>query len=383
MTSPEDIIILGASVRAAAFSALRAGLRPWCADLFADQDLHARCSSLRIPLGGYPKALKAIAESGPAGPWMYTGALENYPTLIQRISEKRFLWGNSGTGLVLARRPLTLEKIFRSSGICFPKSLTSLPRPAPTSRWLIKPLRGAGGAGIKFITSRQNSDFPKRFYFQEFIEGMPCSAVYVGMEGSACCLGATRQLVGEEWLHAAPFHHCGSVGPLRLDAAVQTTLDRIGNVLTSHCHLRGLFGVDFILADGIPWPVEINPRYTASVEVLEYALGIQAISWHRAAFDTGMTIPCFPEGKRPVIGKAIIFAKSSREFPQEGPWARTLVRSKLFEEMPDFADIPAAGSRIECGRPILTFSSQSGSVHGCIDNLKQIARDLDHCLWKT
>jgi len=26
-----------------------------------------------------------------------------------------------------------------------------------------------------------------------------------------------------------------------------------------------------ILRDGVPWPVEINPRYTASVEVLEYA----------------------------------------------------------------------------------------------------------------
>jgi len=33
-----QVLIVGASARAAAFSALRAGLRPWCADLFADLD---------------------------------------------------------------------------------------------------------------------------------------------------------------------------------------------------------------------------------------------------------------------------------------------------------------------------------------------------------
>src|SRR5713226_4586299 len=99
MTSCRDIIILGASVRAAAFSALRAGLRPWCADLFADQDLRNRCSTLQVPLGAYSKAFEAISQNGPPAPWMYTGGLENHPTLIQSISGNRPLWANEGTGL--------------------------------------------------------------------------------------------------------------------------------------------------------------------------------------------------------------------------------------------------------------------------------------------
>jgi predicted ATP-grasp superfamily ATP-dependent carboligase len=226
-------------------------------------------------------------------------------------------------------------------------------------------------------------DLRKHVYFQEFFEGMPCSAVYVGMEDSAWCLGATLQLVGRGWLHAAPFHYCGSVGPLKLDSAVQATLDRIGTVLTRHCRLRGLFGVDFVLANGIPWPVEINPRYTASVEVLEYALGIQAICRHRAAFDRSLITPDPLGDKQPVVGKAIVFAKSSTEFPRQGPWTQALNDSRPIEEMPEFADIPAPGHRIDVGRPILTFFSQSTSVPGCIDNLKQIADDLDHCLWKA
>jgi uncharacterized protein len=382
MTSSRDIIILGASVRAAAFSALRAGLRPWCADLFADQDLRARCSTRQVPLGGYPAALKAMAEDAPPGPWMYTGGLENHPTLIQSISGNRSLWGNEGTGLALARWPPFLEEVFRANGICFPKSFISSDRFPQTGRWLAKSLEGAGGTGIHFVYEPGRGR-AKQVYFQQFIEGIPCSAVYVGMDSDACFLGATRQLVGERWLHAGSFRYCGSIGPLKLDPVVKTTLEKVGNLVNRHCGLRGLFGVDFILADRIPWPVEINPRYTASVEILEYALGIRALALHGSAFDKEGSISHDPVSGQGIFGKAILFAKSALEFPGEGPWTNSLTRAKSVKEMPDFADIPNVGQVIETGRPILTFFSQSESVHGCIDKLQQIAHDLDHCLWKT
>src|SRR6266852_1680102 len=351
MASSRDIIILGASARAAAFSALRAGLRPWCADLFADQDLRDRCSTHQVPPGGYPAALKAMAEDAPSGPWMYTGGLENHPTLIQSISGSRSLWGNQGTGLALARWPPLLEEVFRANGICFPKSFTSSDQLPQTGRWLAKPLQGAGGAGIHFV-SEPGRGRAKQVYFQQFIEGIPCSAVYVGMDSNAFFLGATRQLVGESLLNAGPFHYCGSIGPLKLDPIVKITLDKVGKLVHRHCCLRGLFGVDFILANRIPWPVEINPRYTASVEILEYALGIQALSWHRSAFDRSMPMDALIEGDS-AVGKAMMFAQCDVECPPEGPWTGTLTHSKVVEEMPDFADIPAPSHRIQAGRPIL------------------------------
>jgi predicted ATP-grasp superfamily ATP-dependent carboligase len=382
MTSSRDIIILGASVRAAAFSALRAGLRPWCADLFADRDLRDRCSTRQVPLGGYPAALKAMAEDAPSGPWMYTGGLENHPTLTQSISRNRSLWGNKGQGLALARWPPFLDEMFRSNGICFPKTFISSDRLPQTGRWLAKSLQGAGGTGIHFV-SEPGRGRAKQAYFQQFIEGIPCSAVYVGMDSDACLLGATRQLVGELWLNAGPFHYCGSAGPLKLDPVVKTSLEKVGNLVHRYCGLRGLFGVDFVLADSIPWPVEINPRYTASVEILEYALGIRALALHRSAFNNEGFISHDSVSGQRLVGKAILFAKSALEFPEEGPWTNSLTHARSVEEMPDFADIPNVRQVIETGRPILTFFSQSESVHGCLDRLKQIARDLDHCLWKT
>ena len=54
MEQARQLILIGASVRAAAFSALRAGLRPWCADLFGDLDLRQRCPSVVVPAERYP-----------------------------------------------------------------------------------------------------------------------------------------------------------------------------------------------------------------------------------------------------------------------------------------------------------------------------------------
>ena len=48
MKTPQNLLILGASTRAAAFSALRAGLAPRCADFFADRDLAATCPVERV-----------------------------------------------------------------------------------------------------------------------------------------------------------------------------------------------------------------------------------------------------------------------------------------------------------------------------------------------
>src|SRR5262249_30309839 len=146
----------------------------------------------------------------------------------------------------------------------------------PAGRWLLKPLRGAGGTSIRFYSGEENEAMWVRSYLQEYVEGESRSALYVALRGRTHLLGLTRQLVGEAWLHASPFHYCGSVGPLSLDVRQHGDLQRLGGVLATRCGLRGLFGVDGVWRDGTLWPVELNPRYTASVEVLEHATGLSA-----------------------------------------------------------------------------------------------------------
>src|SRR5215218_4790408 len=117
-----DLTIIGASARAAAASARRAGLVPWAADLFADADLRAMVpDAVRCPAGQYPRALLDILADAPPGPWMYTGGLENHPNLVRRMAEVRPLWGNGPNALIACRSPFHVERLLREEGLPVPE----------------------------------------------------------------------------------------------------------------------------------------------------------------------------------------------------------------------------------------------------------------------
>jgi predicted ATP-grasp superfamily ATP-dependent carboligase len=379
MTASDQILIVGASSRAAAFSALRAGLRPNCIDLFADADLSLRVPVQRIALADYPRGLPPLISSVPAMPWLYTGALENHVALISRIAQGRLLWGNDSLTLASARSPRILQTTFDEAGMRSPRVYMAGDALPAEGNWLLKPLRNPGGGGIKpWIPG---SSLPDSHYLQQVIEGNPCSAVYVGDGRSARLLGVTGQLTGAAWLHAAEFQYCGSIGPMALTETTRTMFEKIGDALVDRCRLQGLFGVDAILKDSVPWPVEVNPRYTASVEVLEHTLGISALALHRACFEPGATVPRGKQGPG-WLGKAILFACAPLRFPEHGPWLKSLDADIEGWQMPEHADIPAAGELIEKEQPILTMLASGRTLEEALGKLKRQANALDHLLFE-
>lgn len=357
---PEPIIIVGASARAAAFSAIRAGLEPWCADLFADTDLSARCPVRRLSPREYPQALPRILEEAPPGPCMYTGALENHPRIVRQIAARRCLWGNDEDVLRRARSPRFVRQLLTAAGLPCPRIRLQPDGPPDRGQWLVKPIASAGGVGVRHY--RRDMDWPgTRVYLQEYIEGEPCAAVYVGDGATAQLLGVTRQLIGEPWLNAPPFRYCGSIGPLDLSPSERQAFTDLGNVLAKGCGLRGIFGVDCIRRDGVPWPVEVNPRYTASVEVLEHALGVRAVGLHWNAFG-GSNFVASREGHSQVWGKAILFARRKCAFPGQ--------------THTNTADVPRPGEVIDAGKPILTIFGVADSLEGCLETIRRNGRDV-------
>jgi predicted ATP-grasp superfamily ATP-dependent carboligase len=222
---------------------------------------------------------------------------------------------------------------------------------------------------------------PAGMYLQQFVAGQSYSAVFQARLGRCDLLGITMQMVGAVWLHAPSYAYCGSVGPVELPEAIPTDIKRTGTLLTKAGGLRGLFGADFIVSDGAPRLVEINPRYTASIEVLEIAMGIRALSWHRDAFEPKGPVTSLPTGTSTgMLGKAILFAVKSLVFPKDGPWRWSLENSGDCLANPEFADIPAPGERIEAGQPILTFFVRGDDVDDCLEQLQARARALDRLL---
>ena len=371
----KPLIVIGASARAAVFSAHRAGYAPYWLDQFGDEDLRRRFPGSVI--ADYPQAAVELIAGAPDAPFLYTGAMENHPGVLERLCAQRELLGNPQPACLRVRDPSLLYETLRREGIPCPefrmvergrtpaynmRGHVLNPSPHPND-WLLKPLRSAGGIGIRRYKGRPADS---RHYLQEYIRGDSLSAVFVGSQGHCRLLGVTRQLVGLPEFHAGAFSYCGSIGPLQLHDAETGQWRRIGEVISGEFGLKGLFGVDAIKRKDRIYPVEVNPRYTASVEVLELALGCRAIELHCDACNRRLPGAREQAAGDPV-GKAILFAPADFVFTRCIPDGVTL------------ADIPAQGTEIKQGHPVLTVITTGSSISAIGQSLKRAA----HSIYKT
>lgn len=373
--------VVGASARAAAGSLARAGFAAWAVDLFADRDLRRIAPCVRCPADDYPEALPRLADAFPPGPVLYTGGLENRPDVVSELAARRPLWGNPPDVLEAARNPFFISRVLEPRDMNFPWPEV---RPAdaapPEGDWLLKPRSGAGGQGIRrWNPGDPLPRHPERWYFQQYIDGTPMSALFVSDPPRQILLGITEQLVGTPWLHAGRFRYAGNIGPVRVYSGDDYVLARAGGEMAEAAGLRGVWCYDYIKVepDG-PFPVEVNPRYTAGLEVLELAAGVPSLLGHAAAFGhPGLPVPFPTTATSRVVGKAIYFAPHRITFPASGPWDADLSGDYHPWRLPGFADIPDAGEVIEPGWPVLTFFAEGSTPDECRARLQSTAADLD------
>ena len=377
------LLILGASVRAAAFSALRAGVVPRCADLFADVDLRRLADASAVDC--YPEGLLAVARENRPETWMYTGGLENHPRLVDQIAAECPLAGNGGDVLRAVRDPQRLAGALRDCGLAVPSiSPTSEGVPGDGS-WLEKPLQGSGGAGISLWLGPHQQPTPPetaRCYFQQHVEGVSCSAVYIAARSEAVLLGASRQLVGIEWAAARQFHYAGSIGPLALKPTLREQFEAIGRVLAREFKLVGLFGVDAVISGSKVYTIEVNPRYTASVEVLERAGAFSAVGLHLAAC-LGSELPApeslgGPRRRHAQWGKCILFAR--RDVTVNEAFEQCAAESMRHGLNADLADIPPFGAAISAGRPITTVFAKAEDYASVLRALQQRVAHIERTM---
>jgi len=366
----DDVLILGASCRAAAQSALRARLHPHCADYFADFDLHTICPVDRVQHRHAGRDFLALALSIPPSCWFYTGGFENHPAWVEQISRRHRLWGVNARALRLVRDPLRVAAVLEDENIPVPavrRDPLGLPR---DGSWLEKPLRSGGGRDIVPLLAN-HEQISKSCYFQERIDGPSYSALYIGERDGSRLVGVTEQLVGNA---SSPFAYRGSIGPCPISVNLERKLVRLGQALASAFGLVGWFGVDFILCDDIPWPVEVNPRYTASVEIYELASRQALLGEHRRACEGGDTkafAPSLP-ARPAVIAKKIVYANRTWVAPRID--VRTDPSSDLFAVNP-IADVPWPEARFAPGDPVMTLLACGDSAAECQSRLADLERE--------
>jgi predicted ATP-grasp superfamily ATP-dependent carboligase len=327
--------------------------------------------------------LPHLAAKFPAGPFLYTGGLENHPHIVAALAARHELWGNGPEVLEPVRDPWHLLPALAASGFaCLPV----IPRGeicAATCRWLRKPVRSGAGIGIRFGTPGEAAS--SAHYFQEFIDGTPMSALFVSdpdepeWASQTCLLGITQQLVGSAHLHAGPFAYCGNIGPVELPRTITATLWLAALRLSQAVRLRGLWGLDFILKDDTAYPVEINPRYTAAVEVLEHGAQFSALWSHTQVFTRTRSLYKLktPHRYSTPVGKGIYYAPHAITFPESGPWDADLAGEFDPGRLPAFADIPAPCAVIPAGHPVLSLFVSGTSPAECLERVQSRAAELD------
>lgn len=394
MPGGPDLIAVGASVRAFACSAARTGWRMHAADLFGDDDLRAAVVTTVAAgeYGGlpYPRSLVAAVAGLPTGPWCYTGAIENHPDVIAAIAARRPLLGTAPDAVRALRDHAWLADVVRGSGLGFPDTFPTPAHVPCDGTFLVKPRASAGGRGITAWDRAADDRDADAHVWQRRVAGEPWAAAFVvDPQGGVRLWGVSRQLVGLDWCHARPFAYCGSLDlPLPLvPPPIRETLDRLGHALADACAplgLAGLVGVDLIVdGSGHMSVLEVNPRPTASMELVERATGESLAAVHVAA--CGGQVPTHPRScpRTTIWGKCVLFAAC--DIVIDATRAASLQRAcppLTADEAawPVLADIPFRGTAISARAPLLTVFAAADTHATVLERLRRRAAALDAVL---
>lgn len=358
------ILLVGLTARAIAESAVRAGCDIVSVDHFGDLDTKRLGPNVSLRERGTEysaAALVRLARELSYDAVAYGGGLENHPEAVEALADGKTLLGNTPQTLRGVRNPAILFPFLADRGFTAPETITlrrDAPREVPNAGpWLVKPVASGGGHGVR--EWRGGSPGP-RHLLQQFLAGVPGSAVFVADGREAVLLGWSEQL------HAPnTFRYGGNLFPLEAPPATIEELRRLAQALTGKFGLVGLNGIDFVLQGSRPAVLEVNPRYSGSMELVERATGTSMFGLHLRAC-RGLLPPATPPetdgraGARPEFhGKKIVYARRNVTAAASLRWLERGVR-----------DVPHPGDTIGKGRPICTVLASGPSREQCLAALQ-------------
>src|SRR5688572_22308013 len=179
------VLIVGASTRAAAESAARAGFEVTALDAYADLDQHPSVRALSLPrdfaapptASAGARAARTIASEAVA----YLSSFENHPRAVAMLAAGRALWGNPPETLRRVRDPLVVTEALKRRGFGVPDvrlepdtplDATNAGRLADSTGWMVKPLQSGGGRRVRRCAGEK---VPRGTYLQQHIDGIPGS----------------------------------------------------------------------------------------------------------------------------------------------------------------------------------------------------------------
>lgn len=369
----KKLMLLGASSRWMAESARLANISVVAVDLFNDWDTSQASKTIQVKR--FSEAIPLAAQFKPAA-ILFGGGLETHRGLIGELEKVAPLLNIDLRSLNRMRNPDDWCTAFQNEGIRVPKWDNRPPRSEDQLRWLFKVTDSAGGHGVEHWPLKSHLVTDRLGFWQEFVDGEPSSAIFMADNAGCRCLGLFRQLIGVPEFGLTGFRFSGAIGPLRPTTKQANQLAIIARVLERVFSTRGIVGVDLIDTGDALVPVEINPRPTATCELLERATGMSIVRLHCSAFEWPNDTRDSNVAARGVVnekyhGKAIVFWRGNDAL---------VVTQKVFDTFCEMqsrrilADIPQLESEISPGHPIVTVFAVGDSQADVLAQLKDRAK---------
>ncbi len=330
------VLVAGFATRHVAQSARRAGYTVYAVDNFCDQDL-AWCTEDCITYEEsteIPEKIAEMAARHPVDALVVTSGAEAIGTTIP-------LYGTPPRKVERFLDKLEIQRFFEGLDVPVPPLAEAGHYPA-----MVKPRLGSGGWRNAIVRDevelrRWEEAWPDVPYIaQHLVGGIPSSVSCIADGRRARAIAVNRQILRGEGGREHGF--AGSVTPFAhpLAGEMMACAERI--CAASGC--VGSVGVDFMAGEE-SWAIEINPRFQATLDTVEMAIGKSVFAMHMDAC-RGLLPATRPAARRIAI-RRILFAEQDMRLSVD-----------LAPLAPRIADIPWPGTEFEEGNALV-------SVYGC------------------
>jgi len=395
-TDIHNMLAIGMDVVSLATSATKAGYKVYAVDYFGDQDLKRVChESLSIvkqtpgvtcgqlSANFSPEALLQLTmellKKNAIDATLLSTGLDDSPDVLFELNDMIPILGN---------HPRVIERI--RDKMKFFQELERLEIPHPETAMaesfeevrkrakdigypvLVKPSKGFGGVGIRKAQGPKELKqalhhaylIDEKVLIQEYISGISASVSLISSNNETITLTLNEQLLGVNELgQEEPFGYCGNVVPLVTNGSVMNRCKNTAEKITSHFGLVGSNGIDFVISkEGVPYIVEVNPRFQATLECVERVLGINMVEAHMKACLQGI-LPIIAKKTAVFCTRLILFASQRLVVPD----------LSVLEEV---RDIPLPEIIIEKGEPVCSIVREGADRNSSLRKARIIAESI-------
>ena len=370
----KTLLVIGNDIVPITASAYRAGYQVYSIDFYGDSDLQRYCTLSRSIVHQCPgqscgkftrdydvnlflSYFKELVTTHPINGVILGSGLEDYPEILEQITEYSCLIGNDPELIYQVRQIPEFYKTLQSLHIPFPDTHVVYHYEEAKKigkdigyPLILKPPQHFGGIGIQYIQDQESlqaffidNKSESDIIIQEAIQGTPASISTLSTTSQAIAISVNEQLIGLPQLGTSErFGYCGNIIPLDAPHKVIETAKTCAEKISSHFHLLGSNGIDCIITEsGECVIIEVNPRIQGTIECLEQVYDVNIIAAHiEACIQNDLSRKVWTP--QHYCARLILYARESTTVPS-------------LQHFQGIQDIPFEGTFIENGEPLCSL----------------------------